>query len=449
MVKRKLLLLSALALSLSACPGKLPAQTLTLDECRQMAHDNYPSVRQYGMIEQSRDYTLANVAKGWLPKLGASAGSYAFTDIIKATPVAAQMGLEMKNWLANAAVTVKQNVYDGGQTTAMKNVASAQTDVERHQLDVSMYALNERIDQLFFGILLLDEQIEQNKLLLDDLATGEKTVRSMIAGGIANQCDLDAVLVEKLKVEQQKEALMASRKAYIRMLGAFLGKELSAEEKLRKPPLPASSASSRTPIPGSPASGCEASAAVDGAAALQGIQCQNRPEIKYYASQNALLDARRLQLDAQLRPTVSLFGIATVHSRLGRMFNNGVLAGGVSVSWNIGTLYTRKNDIRKLEVQRAINDNMRDVFIFQNRLQNEETRGAAEALERQMQQDDEIVRLRERIMHMGNRKVQLGTESVHELVRDINAVGMARAQKALHEVQLLQEIYRQKTLNNY
>ena len=413
-----------------------------------MAHDNYPAVKQYGMIEKCRDFTLDNVAKGWLPKLEATAGVYAFTDIVKSTPVAAQMGLDIKNWLANASVTVSQNVYDGGQTSARKNVASAQAEVEKYQLDVSLYAVNERIDQLFFGILLLDEQMEQNGLLQNDLATGEQTVRSMIAGGIANQSDLDALLVERLKATQQKEALQASRKAYLRMLGVFLGKDLGADVVLEKPSLPVPSASFGAPMTGSVVSGNEALAISNSAACMQGSLCQNRPEMKYYASQNVLLDAQRRQLDAQLRPTVSLFGMGTVHTKLGDMFNNGILAGGLSVSWNIGALYTRKNDIRKLEVQRAINDNMRDVFIFQNRLQNEDARGTAEALERQIGQDREIVHLRESIMQRANKKVQLGTESVSELVRDINAVGMARAQKSLHEVQLLQEMYRQKTLNN-
>lgn len=448
MIKRNLFLASALAISLSVCPIRLPAQTLTLQECRQMAHDNYPAVKQYGMIEKCRDFTLDNVAKGWLPKLEATAGVYAFTDIVKSTPVAAQMGLDIKNWLANASVTVSQNVYDGGQTSARKNVASAQAEVEKYQLDVSSYAVNERIDQLFFGILLLDEQMEQNGLLQNDLATGEQTVRSMIAGGIANQSDLDALLVERLKATQQKEALQASRKAYLRMLGVFLGKDLGADVVLEKPSLPVPSASFGAPMTGSVVSGNEALAISNSAACMQGSLCQNRPEMKYYASQNVLLDAQRRQLDAQLRPTVSLFGMGTVHTKLGDMFNNGILAGGLSVSWNIGALYTRKNDIRKLEVQRAINDNMRDVFIFQNRLQNEDARGTAEALERQIGQDREIVHLRESIMQRANKKVKLGTESVSELVRDINAVGMARAQKSLHEVQLLQEMYRQKILNN-
>ena len=398
----------------------LPASALTLDEARQMAHDNYPAIRQYALLEQSRDYTLDNVAKAWLPQVSAQAGVCAFTDIVKQNTLMRMMGMDMKNWTAGASVTLRQSVYDGGQTAAQREVAAAQNDVQRHQLRVTMYAVNERIEHLFFGILLIDEQMVQGQLLYDDLTTSEKTVRSMMKGGIANQSDLDAVLVEKLKTTQQMETLKASRKAYLRMLGVFVGKDLRVDERLEKP----------------------------SSLATKGEWGVNRPELQCYASQNLLLDAQRRQLDAKLRPTVSLFGMGMVHTKVSDLLNTGVLMGGVSVAWNIGALYTRKNDIRKLAVQRAMNESQRETFLFNNRLQNEEADGNIASLRRQIAQDEEIVRLRESIRSKADRKVQLGTESVSELVRDINAVSMARAQKALHETQLLREMYKQKTINN-
>ena len=174
----------------------------------------------------------------------------------------------------------------------------------------------------------------------------------------------------------------------------------------------------------------------------------NRPELNYYASQNLLLDAQRKQLNTQLRPTVGIFGMGMVHSKMSDMLNNGMMVAGVSVSWNIGALYTRKNDIRKIEVQRQMNDSQREVFLFNNRLQNEEADGAIASLKRQIEKDEEIVRLRENIRGKSDRKVELGTKSVNELVSDINAVSLARAQKAMHEIQLLKETYRQKNINN-
>lgn len=392
---------------------------LSLNEARSMARDNYPAIRQYRMIEQSRDFTLDNVMKGWLPQVSISAGAYGFTDILKSDQRMEQMGMDMNNFMANASVMIKQSLYDGGQIAARKKVVWAESQVQKQQLDVSMYAINEQVDQLFFSILLLDEQLEQNALLQKDLATSEQTIRSMMTGGIANETDLDAILVERLKAEQQNESLLASRQTYLRMLGVFVGKDLTAAaETLEKP--------------------------------AQGYVRANvnRPELKYYASQNLLLDAQRKQLNTQLRPTVGIFGMGMVHSKMSDMLNNGMMVAGVSVSWNIGALYTRKNDIRKIEVQRQINDSQREVFLFNNRLQNEEANGAIASLKRQIEKDEEIVRLRENIRGKSDRKVELGTKSVNELVSDINAVSLARAQKAMHEIQLLKEIYRQKNINN-
>lgn len=430
-MNRHLLLAMVLSASLST-------QAITLKESLQMAHDNYPAIRQYQLIEQTRDFTLENASKGWLPQVRASAGAYAFTDPIKSNEQIARMGIDFKNYMANASVTIRQNLYDGGEIAAQKEVTSAQSEVQKHQLHVSMYGINERVQQIYFSILLLDEQIVLNELHQKDLSTSEKNIRSLIKGGIANQSDLDAILVECLKLKQQKDAIVVSRQAYLQMLGVFIGKELMVSEKLEKPSMESNVL--RTPE----------GTTSDSSSSLflsknWGI---NRPELQYYDSQNLLIDARRKQLDTRLRPTLSLFGMGMLHSKVSDMINYGMLAGGISLSWNIGALYTRKNDIRKLEVQRQMNDIQREVFLFNNRLQNEQEYGIIASLRKQIAQDTEIISLRESIRSKSDRKVQLGTESVNELVRDINAVNLAKTQKAMHEIQLLQEIYKLKYINN-
>lgn len=174
----------------------------------------------------------------------------------------------------------------------------------------------------------------------------------------------------------------------------------------------------------------------------------NRPEIDYYKSQGILLDAQRKQLDTKLLPKLSAFGMGVYHTSVTDMMNNGLLAGGLTLSWNIGALYTRKNDIKNIETQRRIIDSQRETFLFNNSLQNENTNGNISTLRRQISQDDDIVALRERIRSKSEKKVKLGTESINEMLRDINAVSQARQQKALHEIQLLKEIYSLKTINN-
>ena len=170
-MNRHLLLAMVLSASLST-------QAITLKESLQMTHDNYPAIRQYQLIEQTRDFTLENASKGWLPQVSASAGAYAFTDPIKSNEQIARMGIDFKNYMANASVTIRQNLYDGGEIAAQKEVTSAQSEVQKHQLHVSMYGINERVQQIYFSILLLDEQIVLNELHQKDLSTSEKNIRS-------------------------------------------------------------------------------------------------------------------------------------------------------------------------------------------------------------------------------------------------------------------------------
>ncbi len=395
------------------------AQTLTLEDCKQLAHDNYPTVKQYHLVEQTRDFTIENASKAWLPQISASVNGLAFTNVLDLTDLMKQAGVDMKNWLVAGSVMINQNIYDGGQVKANKNIAAAQAEVQKHQLNVNMYDLNQRVEQLYFGVLTLDEQIRQTELLQNDLALSNKTITSMISEGVANQTDLDAVKVEQVKAQQTLDAQKTSRASYLQMIGVFIGKKLGEGMVLQKP-------------------------------AMADVinNTDNRPEIDYYKSQGILLDAQRKQLDTKLLPKLSAFGMGVYHTSVTDMMNNGLLAGGLTLSWNIGALYTRKNDIKNIETQRRIIDSQRETFLFNNSLQNENTNGNISTLRRQISQDDDIVGLRERIRSKSEKKVKLGTESINEMLRDINAVSQARQQKALHEIQLLKEIYSLKTINN-
>ncbi len=400
--------------------GVVMAQAaVTLEDCKRMARNNYPKVKQYRLIEASRDFTMQNAAKGWLPQVSVSAGANVFTDIMDMSKFKAA-GVGMKNHLSSASLTLTQTIYDGGAIAANRRVAQAQADVQAKQLDVAMYDLNQRIEQLYFGILMIDEQLKQNKLLQDDLGISLHTVKSMMDGGIANQSDIDAVRVEQVKARQAEGALKASRRAYFVMLGTFTGQKLETGTTLEKPGLQSTAGS------------------IKGA----------RPELSFYTAQGRLLDEQRRQLDTQLAPRLSAFGMGMYHSSTTDLMKNGLLAAGITLNWNIGALYTRKNDIRKLHLQHLQVESERETFIFNNRLQNEQSNGIIDNLLQQISQDDEIITLRESIRSKSEKKVQLGTETVNELLRHINAVSEARQQKALHTMQLLKETYNLKTINN-
>ncbi len=406
-----------MALSTLSAVGN--ASALTLDECRTLARENYPAIQQYDLLEQTKEYDLSNASKAWLPKISVQAGAYGFTDILDSGSRISQMGVNVKNYVVSGDITIQQTVYDGGQIVASKRIVTAKAEADARQTDVTLYNVQSRAEEMYFSILLIDEQLKQNDILQDDLKVGLKTVEEMMHGGIANQSDVDAIKVELLNATQQRDALCASRLAYLKMLSTFIAKDIDENTTFERPAM----------------------------VSVNSTDATLRPEMALFSSQDNLLEAQRKKLNSALLPTISVIGMGMIHTKVSDVVNKGLLLGGVSVSWNIGALYTRKNDIQKLNILRQQNDVQRQTFLFQNRLQQEETDGSILALRKLLESDDEIVHLRENIRSKADKKVEAGTESVNDLVRDINAVSRARAQRATHEIQLLKAIYGKKTLN--
>ena len=401
---------------------------LTLEQCYELARQNYPAIKQYALVEQSRDFTLQNAAKGWLPQVSVN-GRASYQSKVTQLPIdVSQFGIDYKGLSKDqydAHVMVNQPIYDGGVITANKNILKAQADVQTAQLDVTMYSIRERVNQLFFSVLLIDEQLAQNQLLQDDLKLGLNTVSAMMKGGIANQTDVDNVKVEQIKARQQEHSLRTARHTYLTMLGSFINLSLDANTQLEKP--------------------------ADSGFKSQGSDPTNRPELAMYDSQNRLLDARLKALDASLMPKVGAFLQGGVGNPGLNMLKNGwdpYYRIGATISWNIGSFYTRKNDQQLIAIERQQITANRETFLFNNRLQQQQTNGQIENLRQQVSEDEEIIQLREGIRNKSEKRVQNGIETVNEMLRDINAVGEARQQKAIHEVQLLQEIYELKTINN-
>lgn len=404
------------------CHGVCTAQ-VTLEQCKALARDNYPVIRQYDLVEQSRRLTVTNAAKAWLPQVGVN-GTATYQSDVTAIPVnlpdidIPAIGKDQYD----VNVTISQQLYDGGAVSSAKRMAEAQGDVSREKVSVAMYDVNRRVDELFFGMLVLDEQIAQVRVLKDDLALSLASVEAMVRGGVANQTDIDAVKVEQVKACQKETSLLTQRKTYLCMLETFAGVDFGDSVTFVKP-----------------------SPDYDVTAA------NRRPELALYAAQDRLLDVRRDALDTELRPRVGVFARGGYGNPGLDMFNDGFDAYykvGLTLTWNFGSLYTRSGDRRKLDVERRTVQSERDAFLFNTRLQTELQGGVIDNLKEQIRQDDEIITLRRRIRNKAEVRVANGTETVNEMLRDINAVSEAQLCKRLHEVQLLQEIYKIKYLNN-
>ena len=425
MYKKLIFLIFTLLLSM-----RIFAQ-LDIETCYEKAMANYPLVRQYGLIEQALEYNLSNAGKAWLPQIQLSAKASYQSDVTKIPidfsqmpiPQLAEMKIpELSRDQYGATIDVSQTLWDGGISEAKRNSIKANADAEKADLEVNLYAVKERVNQLFFGILMCDALLEQNRLFQDELQQNLDRVSAFTKSGLANQADIDAVKVEQLKANQQFIQVSHSRKAYISMLEAFIGENLNENDVLQKPEV--------------------------GWTHATGI---SRPELNFFDRKLLLFDASQNEIKADLMPKFGLFLTGGYGNPGLNMLKDGFSAyyiGGIRLSWNIGALYSFRNRQNMLISNRNAIAVQRETFLFNTSLNKSQKENEVEKFRAILQSDEEIITLRNAVKRALEVKVTNGTANVTDLMREVIAETLARQEKTLHEIEMLQAIYNLKFITN-
>ena len=394
---------------------------ITIEECYRKAQANYPLIKQYGLIEKTKEYNLENAKRGYLPKVAFTAQATYQSDVTEIPFDAGQLGIPGLNIPAvdrdqyKMEIGIEQTIWDGGTTRSQKGIFHAEADIDRKETDVSIYTVNGRINQLFFGILLADAQLAQNKVLQTELQRNCDQVVSYINNGIANQSDLDALRVDLLKAKQAETQLVHTRKAYAGMLSQLIGEKVDDQTTLEKPDIQQ----------------------------MYGMQ-NNRPELALFDAKIHHLKAQDERIKARLMPRIGIF-LTGGYGKPGLdMLENGFKAyylAGVRLSWNISNFWTKRNDQQNVQSGIRSIETQRETFLFNTALDVATRNATIKRYQEQMKYDDEIIRLQESVRRASETKMANGTLSGTELTRDIHAEQLARQDKIIHEMELLMAIY--------
>ena len=403
------------------------AMSQTLEECQRAAEQNFPLIRQYGLIEKTTDLNVANIQKGWLPQVSASAQATLQSDV-PAFPdefqkLYQQMGITMEGLERDqyrVGIDVQQTVYDGGNIKSQKEIARRQGELHSRQNEVTMYNVRRRVNEMYFSLLLVDEQIRLNADLQTVLEGNEKKLAAMLKGGTASESDWQNVKAERLNVVQKMTGLQSQRTALVRMLSTFCAMEVN---RLVKPEIPENT----------------------------GSTVNLRPELKTIDAQLRLADAKEKALDATLMPRLGVFaqgyygypGYNMFEDMTGRKLSwNGII--GARLTWNIGALYSRKNDKAKLQAERETAEANRERFLLDNKMEQIQQNENISRYRQLMTDDEEIISLRSSIRKAAESKLAHGIIDVNDLVREINSENKARVEQCIHEIEMLKEIYNLK-----
>lgn len=424
-MKRYFLFLTLLWGSVSLC-----AQTL--EQCRSMAREHYPAIKQYDLINKAEEYNVSNAARAWIPQIVLS-GQATYQSATPTYPeklnaMLAASGLEMAGMRQDQykiALDINQNIWDGGVSKAGKMVAEAEAAEQRSKTDVTLYDLQTRVDNIYFGILLLEQKQAQTEAMIVLLESNLSRMRSQYENGVARQADVDVIEAELLGARQALTQVEASLGSYRQMLELFIGEQLT-DAKLQMPAM--IEVNDRT---------------------------VNRPELALFDAQTSLLDAQKKTINTAVTPRFSLFaqgyygypGMDMFKSMTSSDWTlNGLV--GVRMQWNISVFYTHKNNLEKIANAQENIAVQRDIFLFNTELKTTQEDAEIARLKKVIADDARIVELRKNVRLAAESQLENNVIDATDLLRKITDETTAKLNQSTHEIELLQAVYQLKnTLN--
>ena len=421
-----------LFLVLSLFTGVHLSAQVTLEECVKFAQDNYPLIRKYDLLNQTKEVNLSDINKSWLPQINVY-GQVTVQNEAPSFPEAlagiiSQTGMSisgLNEWQYKIGADVNQNIWDGGVSKTGRNIVRAEDAERQAALDVQLYAIRKRVEDLYFGILLIEEQAEQTRNMQTLLQSNLDKLQTMFENGTAMQSDVDMVEAQYLTTSQQLIQAKSTAKSYRKVLEIFTGISLVGQE-LVKPD-----------------------------ATIPQDLLPARPELRHFEAQLQANEARNASITASTMPKIGLFaqvyygypGFDYFESMMNRDLSFNILA-GVKVSWNIGAFYTKKNNRRKL---RLSSDNIaveRDVFLFNTNMQTRSQLDHIDELKAVMEKNDRIVELRTNVRKAAESQLDNGVINATDLLTKLTDEKQARLNASYQEIQLIKSIYQLKyTLN--
>jgi outer membrane protein TolC len=390
--------------------------SISLDTCLARAQAQYPLVRQYDLLSRSTQYALENAAKGYLPQISLQAQATYQSDVTQ-LPIQAPGVTALSKDQYKVFFDVNQPLYDGGVIKKQQQIQRANAAVEAEKVTVELYKLRERVQQVFFGVLLLEEQLRQNDLLQNDIQLGIRKTTAAVEHGTAFKSNLELLQAERLKVQQRNIELQATRRAYRDMLSLLTGLTFSDNTILAIPPRQDLSASI------------------------------NRPELRLFDTQRNALDLQHKLLKAKNMPRLNLFAQGGFGRPAFNILSNDFEAyyiGGIRLNVPISGYYTLKNERNLLYISKKQLDVQQDVFLFNTDYSLRQQNAEVQKLLDLLVVDQEIIALRQSVKTTAAVQLENGVITSSDYLREVNAEDGARQAKIVHDIQLLLAQYTQK-----
>lgn len=418
-MKRKTCLL---IIAYSLLSLKLSAQ-MSLEQCRSLAKEHYPAIRQYELVQKTGELSLSNASKAYLPQIviGAQAtwqnAVASFPEQLTSMLTGSGMdfpGIRKEQY--QISVQIEQTIWDGGRTKAEKEISKAAAASSAGALDVDFEKLESRVDELFFGILMLNSRERQAESMNALLESNLSRLRALRDNGAALTADCDRLEAELLSGMENLALIQGNSQYYKTALSLFTGVQV---DSLLKPKMPAGS---------------------------EGIR--SKAELRLIDSGILGLEAQEKLVKSATMPRFSIFAQSWYGYPGLDMFRsmtssdptfNAIL--GVRMSWNISAFYTKGNTLHKIRVSKAESEVKRELYDFNNSIRLAGNNSTMDRLNGTVERSRKILELRKGIRESAEVRYENGVMSLTELLNAISEENAAGIACEAAELELLKTAY--------
>ncbi len=400
--------------------------TLLLKHCHEEAVRLYPMTRQRSLLDQVTAVKISSLQTTYLPQLflnGQASWQSDVTEIPFDVPFIQIPAVDKDMY--KMTLDLQQLIWDGGSNRHQKELEKLGLQIGRQGLEAELYGLKERINQLYFSILLFQQNSRILLSVLDRLKEQQAGMEAGVRHGLILAGQRDVLLAEIMKTNQQLLESEAGIQAGLNMLGVFLDRNIPSDIVLKLPDMP-----------------------------------DIQPEAVSHRLEQAVMELKQQQLEltknlivSKYLPKISAFAQAGYGkpglNMLKSEFDDFYMV-GARLQWNIWNWNQQKRDKQGIDLQKDIIATQRETF---DRNLTMNLRNLASLIlknERLLEKDDEIIRLRSNITRMAATQLGNGVITSSDYIAELNQESIARLNKESHAIQLVRaKIEYLTVLGNY
>ena len=410
-MKRIILLLLANACLLWA---NAQESSYTLQQCYRLALQNHPLSAQNALLEQSSLLQQKIWDENNLPQLNLN-GQATYQSAVTELPIKIP-GItlpEISRDQFKVTLDASQVIYGGGSINNQKLIEQNNLAISKQGTESDLYKLRERVNLLYFNILLTNYTLDILKINKEELEARLKKIESGVLNGAVLPVNATVLKAEIIKVEQKRIETASQKSSLIALLGVLTGSTIPDNATFTEPDI-----------------------------LIDPDHYSNlRPEFKLFDLQQLKVDAMKNLTLTRKNPRVYAFGNLG-YGRPGlNMFKEEAdlfYIVGAKVSWNFWNWHQTSQEVQILDLNKEMLENQKKSFDLNTRASIQQYLSDISKTSDLLKTDEAIIDLRVEITANASSQLENGVLTATEYLTEYNAEIQARLSKSLHQVQLMQ-----------